>query len=396
MKIENLSLNRRRIFLNEINAKAVRLLPQPQNALLKRWLKVKAKSPTWDRLLTIATDFGSQQYVEVAESLAIALVECGMASLEQKQRHPGVWINIALNWIDYEALNAELGLITSVARNSAFIAAWENAQNVYWERSELEGAYLTLREASSKIQGRRLALLLKLNDWLCNKESGTRREFSLYARDNTKDITRAEWAWLDEIIELENCGIAKHEPALWIAGDLQLQIEDRWFDIGAADDFIALTPTTLKKVSTIKSLASQYRLIENRTSFENVVRKESAIRNQIIVWLPGYAPGWWRDCITTLLAKLPLSAKISCDADPDGVQIALQAAELWTARTLPWEPEKMGVIEASAARHTRPLTNRDTQLAARLLERPSLPSSIRALLEWQIKHRIKVEQENWL
>jgi DNA topoisomerase VI subunit A len=195
---------------------------------------------------------------------------------------------------------------------------------------------------------------------------------------------------------LTDCGIDRHTPSLYIGGDVQLKIDGRWLNVGAAGDFVALTPQTMCKIQAGTTSATHYRLIENRTSFERAVRDAAPISTDIIIWLPGYAPNWWRTSIEQLLAAVPLPARISCDTDPDGVQIALDASALWTARLLAWEPYEMSVEDVQEALHTLPMTERDIRLANRLLEASDIPSDLAALLQWCVLHRAKAEQENWV
>jgi hypothetical protein len=388
MRTEAVSRDKRSRFSEPFDARVLSLLPTNQRALLKEWLKSSAPTRRWEALLKLA---GAER-IEIAESLAQALTACGAVTLEERFER-GAWHATVLAWRDYEALCAALGLTTRNVLRDAFALAWKAANNIEWHSTALCDAWQALHDAPPDKGQTRLALLLKLNEWLREGRSGTRREFALFARGQTKQISGAEWTWLAACVELADCGIDRHAPALWLAGELRLQIGGRWLDIGAAGDFLALTPATMNRLAAGETRASHYRLIENRTSFENTVRAADA--DEIVIWLPGYAPGWWRTTVGNLLDALPLPARISCDADPDGVQIALNAGELWTARGLAWEPCAMHVEDAEASRHKLPLTERDARLAQALLEMPLLPA-LDALLRWCLTHRCKAEQENWL
>lgn len=92
----------------------------------------------------------------------------------------------------------------------------------------------------------------------------------------------------------------------------------------------------------------------------------------------------------------PAPARISCDADPDGVQIALQAADLWTAAGLNWEPCQMGAEDIAASAHRLALSPHDIRLAEKLLKDQRLPTGLQGLMRWCIEHHCKAEQENWL
>lgn len=397
MHIEPISRDKRRRHHDHFDPAAVALLTDTQRTLLKVWLKSITKNTIkarrWETLLklTVAKNIP----VETAESLAESLVNSGAAILEEHFEH-ATWHPAALAWRDYEALCVACGLTTPTMQRSAFAQAWSATNATTWQRPELATACDALQDSPPDKGQTRLALIQRLNDWLRQGESGTRREFALFARGHTKQITRAEWTWLADILPLEDCGIEPHAPALWIAGDLQLQCRDRWLDIGASGDFIALPPSTLERVTRATAQATHYRLIENRTSFENVARKACAEQKEIVIWLPGYAPSWWRAAVNTLLHALPLPARISCDADPDGVQIALGAGELWNKRKLAWDAYAMSADDVATAPHKLPLTERDRQLAQSLLSREDLPVTLRGLLESCIHHGLKAEQENWL
>ena len=393
MRTEGISRDRQRRFADLFDKEALTLLPGQQRALLQEWLKSDAQMRRWDTLLKAAVS--KRIDVETAESLAEMLAGCGAAVLEERFEAPA-WRPVALVWRDYEALCAALGLKTQAVQRAALAAAWFAAQEVDWQHAALAEAYQALANATAEKGQTRLSLLMSLNDWLREGNSGTRREFALFAREQTKQITKAEWTWLAAIVELADCGIERHAPSLWMAGDVQLQIGACWLDVGAAGDFIGLTPVTLSKLTHGKTAATHYRLIENRTSFENLARDALTVATAIVLWLPGYAPRWWRVAVGKLLDVLPLPARISCDADPDGVQIALNAAELWTTRGLAWETHAMSAEDAAGSRHKLPLTERDMRLAESLLERPALPPAMQTLLQWCIDHRCKAEQENWL
>jgi hypothetical protein len=396
MRIEQITHDRRRCLSDVFDANALALLPGAQRALLGHWLKSKAQKPKWDTLLKIAIDRGGLGQIDVADSLVQFLAESGAVILEQR-RERSAWKNSALLWRDYEALNAALGLTTSASRRAAFDAEWDAAKHIEWQRSVLADACRSLSNMPPD-QGRaRLTLLIKLNDWLASGRTGTRYEFSLFGFGQTKhEISQSEWSWLEENVGLEDCGILRHAPALWIAGDFQLQIGSRWLDIGAACDAVALTPSTLDKLAAAQSRATHYRLIENRTSFERLARYSSSNPGEIILWLPGYAPSWWRTAASRLLESYPAPARISCDADPDGVQIAMQAATLWTARGLTWEPWAMHASDAARSAHKLQMTGRDMQLAQRLLDEGNAPPAFAELLHWCMEHECKAEQENWI
>ena len=98
-----------------------------------------------------------------------------------------------------------------------------------------------------------------------------------------------------------------------------------------------------------------------------------------------------------LLDVAPAPAWISADPDPAGVEIAMTAGALWSARGLAWEPHRMGADVLREARHTRPLdTDHDPAVLARLAARTDLPDGLRELCAHMAAEGVKGEQEGWL
>jgi hypothetical protein len=391
LRIEPISRNKQRRSCDKFTSTTLPLLPAAQRDLLKEWLKSSTPARSWTALLRIA---GSMR-IETAESLMEALIVNGAAAVEERFGNAH-WQPMKLIWQDYEALCAAIGLATASTKRHAFFAAWDAVQSTVWQNGALEVAYHSLRDGQPERGQLRLGLLLSLNEWLLAERSGTRREFALSARGQTKQITNAEWVWLSEQIDLSACGIEKHTPALWLAGPIQFDIGGKQLDISAAGDFVGLTLRTFERLTAGRTSAAHYRLVENRTSFENVARKVCTDSNEVVIWLPGYAPSWWCTCVKMLLAAVPLPAQISCDADPDGVQIALHVGLLWQEKDLPWTAEAMDVHHLVQSPNKLPLTEHDARLAQSLLSRPDLPRELNDLLRFSLEHRVKAEQENWL
>jgi DNA topoisomerase VI subunit A len=394
IEVDKLSNNRQRRKLSAFDSAALASLPRPQRALLLKWLKSSAERRNWDGLLRLV---GSD--IDVAESLSQALFDCGAAAREEELKS-GIWHPVALIWSDYETLCGAVGMTTRNTLSATITASWQASQHVVWQRARLADAYQSLQNSYTEKDAARLLLLAKVNEWLEQGRSGTRRDFALFARGQTRQLSTGEWAWLHEICDLTDCGIERHEPALWLCGDLQLQIGERWLDIGAASDFVGLTPMTLSKLTAGKTSSTHYRLIENRTSFERIARaslnnRASGGSDEIVIWLPGYAPTWWRSAVGQLIAAVPAPVRISCDTDPDGVQIALNVAQVWLAKGLAWTAHAMGVTDIVAAAHKLPMSERDIQLANTLLGNDDMNAELSALLHWCISHGQKAEQENW-
>ncbi|HZW12388.1 MAG TPA: toll/interleukin-1 receptor domain-containing protein [Noviherbaspirillum sp.] len=223
MRTEPIGRNKQRRFCDDFDRNALSTIRGAQRALLKKWLKDDVKRRTWDTLLKLAIKKCAEderiKRVEVAETLTKALVACGAAILEERLEHT-IWKPVALTWCDYEQLCAALELPTSTTKRNDFTIAWEAAQHVGWETSALADAYHALPNATANTRQAKLELLLKLNDWIHDKKSGTRLEFAIYAREHTKQITPTEWAWLEKVTNLSECGIEHHSPLLCFSGEV--------------------------------------------------------------------------------------------------------------------------------------------------------------------------------
>jgi len=164
--------------------------------------------------------------------------------------------------------------------------------------------------------------------------------------------------------------------------------------LGLVPDFVALTPATINAMSAATGAPSAWRLVENRTSFERVARACGPA--EAVLWLPGYPPSWWRRSVTRLLDLLPAPAWIACDPDPDGIAIALQAGQLWTAAGLVWQPWRMDPADFDSLPAKRPLSGRDQSLLDRLEVEAPLPPMLAALARTLRIQQLKGEQEGYL
>jgi len=383
-------LNRRQRASRDSNYAAISYLSLEQKQLLRAWLKSDAQSRQWDALLKLA-----QASVETAYDLLEFLYSNGLVDVEETLAHT-LWAPLKISWRDYEALCLSLGIVTRSREQLNYLQEWEQSLASRWYDEKMQAAYLALRDISPKLGKSRLVLLTKLNQWCLDGRTGNRRVFSVFAFGQTKyQISDSAWNWLDENFNLSDCGIYPHTPLLFIAGDVRMHIDARILDVAASGHFVGLSGHTIERCHSIESGAQRYRLIENLTSFEYMVHN-CASSEEIIIWLPGYAPGWWVEAVTRLLQLFPAAALISCDADPDGVQIACQAGRLWTEQNLTWQPDHMSVNHIRNSRHHLAMTEDDIALAQQLLETGQLPAALSELLVWCLTNHLKAEQENWL
>ena len=183
----------------------------------------------------------------------------------------------------------------------------------------------------------RLELLLALDAWSAEQRSGTWRDFALFARGHTKQITEAEKTWLADEVGLADFRISTHTPLLRLKAPSVLSLPGGEIALGAMPDFAALTPASVAAIIAARQPPRVWHVVENLSSFERVAR--SCAADEGALWLPGYPPSWWQQAVATLLQHLPAPARIACDPDPDGIAIALQAGGLWSAAGLPWQAQ---------------------------------------------------------
>jgi hypothetical protein len=163
------------------------------------------------------------------------------------------------------------------------------------------------------------------------------------------------------------------QPALWLRAPFTLCREEQRLDLRAVPDCIALTPATIERCIAIEGAIGHWRVVENRTSFERVARLSGA--EDAVLWVPGFALSWWLESVEHLITLLPAAARIACDPDPAGIEIALQAGRLWEEVRLTWEPWRMDVQTLAALPSTRPLESSDRERLQRLRQRP-LPADL--------------------
>jgi hypothetical protein len=340
----------------------------------------------WETLLAAA---GGSAF-ETAHDLLEALLRGGWVGVDEAWRD-GRWQPL---WIEFGALpelRAALGMPDPLAQQAAM------AQNLAALLADPAAAAFhqaaddaaTLRPALALA---RLELLAALVRWNAPAQA-THRDFAQFARGDTKAITGAEWDWLDAHVDLTACGIGGHAPLLCIAAPIVLTLPRGSLNLDAAPDFIALPPAPLDATSAINGQISEWTLVENRTSFERVARNRGA--DQGVLWLPGFAPGWWRTAIARLLQLSPAPARIACDPDPAGIEIATNAGALWHVAGLDWQPWRMSAADLVGLACRKPLSEHDMRRLAALND-TALPPMLRDLAETLAATGEKGEQEGYL
>lgn len=358
-------------------------LPEAWRALLMRWAK-GGERRKWETLLKEA---GPSQ-VEAAHALLDWLLRGAWTNIEET-RELTRWKPLWVEFREHPTLCRALGLADS-DETSRF---WHEARNRQFKDASLDAAAQTLDTLPPTRALARHGLLAALECWRDDNRCGTRRDFAQAARGDTKAISAAEWNWLENQIDLPGWGVERHAPLLLLRAPLVLNTPDGAIDLAAAPDFIALSADTIAATLSIQGIIGSWRVVENRTSFERVAKKYG--NGDAVVWLPGFAPTWWKSALTHLLRAAPAPALIACDPDPAGIEIALDAGSVWRAAELGWQPWKMAATDLAGLPRRKPLTERDRQRLASL-STMLLPSPLPSLAEWMRDHDEKGEQEGFL
>jgi hypothetical protein len=367
--------------------------PQPLDALPGEWRELLARwvrrggNSRWE---TLRNDAGANQ-VQLAHSLLEWLLRSGWAAVVQQWKL-GDWFPQRVELLYQPQLRTALGL-----RDKD-----DDAQR--WQKMRIEladtlcdsltPALIALDDLPIQRALSRYELIVALHHWQDERRSGTRRDFALLARDDTKGLSESEWEWLEQILDLAEFHIERHTPLLLLSAPLTLTLPHGQIDLSSCADFAALTPATLQSVTATTGKVCRWHLIENRTSFERVAKQRE--KDVGVIWLPGFPPSWWYIAVGKLLDLTPAPAHIACDPDPAGIAIAHKAAALWQERKLAWHPWKMATSDLAGLRVRKPLTEADKLQLATLRNKNDLHPQLLALLEWMLEHSEKGEQEGYL
>lgn len=357
--------------------------PAAWRDLLLQWLDGATKR-RWNTLISQAGNAG----FDIAHDLHDALLRAGLVETDEA-RERGQWKIQQVTFIERAALRAALGLPDADALRAQL--ADEIATPP--QDARLIPLWAELAEYPPARGLERCALLRKLDAWIADNRFGTRRDFALFARGTTKAVSSAEWAWLGTLADFAAFGIERHTPALWLRAPLTMRFGDRKIDLAAIPDMIGLSPATLALLDSVDGDIGCWRIIENRTSFERAAREHG--NTDGVIWLPGFAPGWWKACVQRILQCKAAPAQIACDPDPAGINIALDAGSVWQSCGLAWSPWKMDVRELMQLDTRLPLSSHDKVLLEQLTA-GALPPALRDLASWMEMHGEKGEQEGYL
>lgn len=361
-------------------------LSERERGWLRDWARGDAAERSWELLRRQA----GASALDALEPLAERLLEAGVWRLQQRF-HQGRWWPQRIAWEDLTRLQAELGLRSVADRDAEAQALAERAAGLARDPrfATAVAAWAALR---ADLRLGRLPLLESLRDWLDQQRQGHEREFSLFARPDSKAVTTSEWAWLRECFDLSDCGIQGFAPVLWLAAEGQVQSAAE-FPLHAAQ-FLAWPVADVLRWTAWKPAPQRYWLIENRAPFEKLAAQRQP--GDCLIWTAGRPGRRWLDALRQLLRLAPAPACISADADPAGIEIALEVSQPWQEAALPWQPVAMGAHELECAKR-QPLSDFDHQLLRQQLEQADrLGLTLHRLAQRMAELNGKAEQEAWL
>jgi hypothetical protein len=361
--------------------KPVLLWPEQWRVLLRKWVRGAANRRHWKTLINEA----GRLQIHTAFDLLTALLEAGWVEVEES-RNRGVWDTIAVEFQNMENLRELLGLPNRAQLQEAFAGLSGNFQS-----GDIRLAYSSLATFAPDKAVKRHELLNALDAWIDERRSGTRRDFALFARGDTKGVTTSEWSWLAEVLDLEKHGVSQHTPALWFQAPLSLIFPEGEMNLRPLGNMLALPPAAILAAHQVKGDLSCWRVLENRTSFERVVKQAGP--EEGVLWVPGFAPSWWLSAVDHLIELCPAPLYIASDPDPAGVMIATIVARVWGNRSLHWQPWGMSPEIVEKLPQQKPLSERDKQIIEDLLATDSLCLELKRLVLWMQESGMKAEQE---
>lgn len=367
----------------DFDPEAPRLWPAGWREMATEWVRGKRERVRWERVLGAA----GPSRATLAQHVLDALLEAGWIAVDEVRDARGHWSPMRFEWIDRERSAAAIGLPDAAALRRDIEAAASTA----YRDPRLDALADGLVGRPPALALRRFAILQALDIWLAEGRQGTRRQFALAASGDTKGVTDADWRWLDESVELSSLGIGVHTPGIWLRAPLRLQLSAGVLDLGSVGDALALTPATLEAVSVVEGAVARWRIVENRTSFEQAARARGHVDG--VLWLPGFAAPWWRAAAIALMHRAPAPVRIACDPDPAGIRIALAAGASCEAAGLVWRPWRMRPEDLGALARRKPLGDYDLAELARLDTDPQARCRFAGLIDAMRAGGEKGEQE---
>lgn len=383
------SLNAKRLLRARVKQpKTLRAWPQDYRRLASMWLtRSKTVSPRWQHLLNWA-----KADVTQAEAVLQSLLLHGWIEIEEikSQQTRGVWQTVRVGWLFLDQLRAELGLVNPQSQRNER----EAARIFQAEDERLIGLEVGLLDVAAQSVILRRELVDGLVQWLKEERVGTRRNFSLAVRPSTKEISKSEWRWLGEYVDLNACGIYEHKSLIYLGGNAEFcRADQTLFHLGKIDGYLAITVEMMHSLDAIKGV-NVIKVIENLTSFENQLAQ--AQTGELFIWLPGYAAQWWLDAFASIVRLAGSEVLIACDCDPWGIELAMRTARVVMAQNKRWVPWYMDDMVLRTCKKRLPLTEIDRRKLAALLLNSELPDALQKLAHAQLELSAKAEQEQYL
>lgn len=360
------------------------LLSANQKEVIRSWLKRTSVRRKWQKLL--ATSGFSN--VLLAEELLKILLESGWVEIEEHRTQRG-WEPVWIEFRAYEELREHLGLTNRDKQK----AQADNLQGDFsTDELRIAAAQLDGFPAATKIK--RHELLSGVENWIRDGLQGTRRDFSLYVRGRTKDITSNEWNWLETHLDLTSFGISTHTPLIRIKIPGALVFPEGQVDFRLLPGALGLAQEQIQRATAVVGEISCWKVVENLTSFERVV--QSSAEKEGVIWVPGFAPSWWTQSVSHLISMTNAPGKVACDPDPAGLFIASQVGKVWEKQRLSWEPWLMAPSDFEGRGNFIKLSEHDTNLLITFLQRDGNHSELIELAKWFEGKGQKLEQESFV
>lgn len=360
------------------------VLAEEQKELIRSWIKGVSSRRKWNSLL--ATSGFSN--LLLAEELLKILLEAGWIEVEEQRTSRG-WVTVWVEFLRYEYLREHLGLSN---RDKEKAQAESLQSDFSTDTLRIAAAQLDTLPAATKIK--RHELLCGLESWLQEGLQGTRRDFSLFARGHTKEITSSEWDWLESQVDLESMGIAVHIPMVRIKIPGCLTFPNGQVDFRLLPGAVALTMEQIIRATGFVGEVSCWKVVENLTSFERVVA--SSRETEGIIWVPGFAPTWWIQSVSHLVSVAKAPGKVACDPDPAGLLIASKVGEIWEEKGVVWNPWFMDQKDIELKGNLIPMTEVDLRLLNTFNNRKFKHPCLVTLAKWLEVHKVKSEQESFV
>lgn len=372
---------RRSVLENPAN---LAMLAEDQKELIRSWVKGTSYRRKWQNLLAT----GGYANVLLAEELLRMLLEAGWVEIEE-HRTPRGWEPVWIEFRGYEDLREHLGLSNRDKKR----AQADGLQGDFsTDALRIAAAQLDTLPAATKIK--RHELLCGLDNWIQEGLQGTRRDFSLFVRGRTKDITAAEWDWLESQLDLASFGVSAHTPLVRIKIPGALIFPEGQVDFRMLPGAVALTQEQITRATAFGGEISCWKVVENLTSFERVVASSGEIEG--VIWVPGFAPSWWVQTVTHLVAVTKAPGRVACDPDPAGLLIASQVGDIWERQSVAWDPWYMDPKDFEGIGNLISMTDRDLGLLRTFGQRKHSHPDLVELAQWMERKKTKLEQESFV